>query len=167
MASTYKLISSTTIVTPTNNVIFSSIPSTYTDLVMRMSIRDTNGGAVTFISGYVSYQTTGTATRLTGNGAAASSARTTASSSVEDFNSYPSTNATSNTFSNWELYIPNYATSMAHPVSSFSVAETNGTTAYINVQAQLISTGIISQLQFVDGSGTNFSTGSSFYLYGI
>ena len=165
MATTYTLISKTIITTPTNNVIFSSIPTTYTDLVLKMSIRDTNG--TTFVTGYSYYPTNASITQLTGNGATAASARASAAANAEAYNAYPAANSTSNTFGSWELYIPNYATSMAHPVSSFSVSENNATTAYIAATAILVSTGTITQVQFVDGAGDQFATGSSFYLYGI
>ena len=162
---TYTLIASTVIGTATNNVIFSSIPTTYTDLVLKMSIRDTN--ASTFVSGYSYYPTNASITQLTGNGATAASARANAAGNAEAYNAYPAVNSTSNTFGSWELYIPNYATSMAHPVSSFSVSENNATTAYIAATEILVSTGTITQVQFVDIGGTNFVSGSSFYLYGI
>ena len=165
MPSSRVLIGKTIITTPTNNVIFSSIPTTYTDLVAKISVRDTAG--TTFVTGYSYYPTNASTTQLTGNGATAASARAIAAGNAEAFNAYPGDNATSNTFGSWELYIPNYATSMAHPVSSFSVSENNATTAYIAATAILVSTGTITQLQFVDGAGDNFATGSSFYLYGI
>jgi len=165
MPSTYSLISKTVITTPTNNVIFSSIPTTYTDLVLRMSVRDT--GSNTFVNGLSYYPNDATTTYLTGNGSTASSGRQSLQGYATALNAYPSGNATSNTFGSWELYIPNYATSMAHPISSFSVSENNATTAHISPTAILVQSGTITQVQFVNGAGDNFATGSSFYLYGI
>ena len=39
MATTYKLISSVTVSTATNTISFTSIPQTYTDLVIKASLR--------------------------------------------------------------------------------------------------------------------------------
>lgn len=44
MASTYTLISSSVLTVTTQSVTFSSIPQTYTDLVLRMSYRITAAG---------------------------------------------------------------------------------------------------------------------------
>jgi hypothetical protein len=78
--------------------------------------------------------------------------------------------ATSNTFSSFELYIPNYGSSATKPFSSFTAHENNSTTAYLNAVAGLaaISSAVTSLSVLPNTSGTiNFVAGSSFHLYGI
>jgi hypothetical protein len=170
MANTYTLISSNTLSSSAASVTFSSIPSTYTDLVLRVSARsDSNDGgstgSLTALYFYVNGGAgTGSGTRLTGNGAAASSDRWTDYGKI-----FPQTDSslTTNTFSNIEIYIPSYTASQNKPYSSFSVAENNATTAYVGVNAGLYpSTTSISSLVLYPWNG-NFVSGSSFYLYGI
>jgi hypothetical protein len=109
-------------------------------------------------------------TYLYGNGSSAGSARQT-SSQASALVSWTSTNQaqnTSNTFSNGEMYIPNYASSNSKVASSFSATEDNSTGgAVISATAALeaTSTAITSLLIFA-GYGS-FVAGSSFYLYGI
>jgi hypothetical protein len=77
-------------------------------------------------------------------------------------------NATSNTFSNTEIYFPNYAGSANKVIASFSVAETNATAANMDVVAGLIrNTSAITEIIIDQPSGNSFLSGSSFYLYGI
>ena len=168
MASTYTLISSNVLASSAASVTFSAIPATYTDLVLRCSIRTNNAA----IDDSLLIIANGSATQysstyLRGNGSTATSARATS----DDYIRYPSVdgdNATSNTFSSTELYWPNYAGSANKVVSSFSVAETNGTAVNMDVVASLIrNTNAITEIVIDQPSGRNFLSGSSFYLYGI
>ncbi len=168
MANTYQLISSNTLSSTAASVTFSSIPATYTDLVLRCSIR-TDAAA---IDDYLLITANGSATQysstnMRGNGTTVTSIRATNDSYIR----YPDVNgnsATSNTFSNTELYWPNYAGSANKVVSSFSVAETNGTAVNMDVVAGLIrNTSAITEIVIDQPSGANFVSGSSFFLYGI
>lgn len=170
MATTYTLISSNTLSSSAASVTFSSIPSTYTDLVLRVSTRsDSNdGGSTGSLTGLYFYVNggagTGSGTRLTGNGTTTSSAGWTDYGKI-----FPQTDAsmTSNTFGSAEIYIPSYTASQNKPYDSFSVAENNATTGYVGVNAGLYSsTTAISSLVIYPWNG-NFVSGSSFYLYGI
>jgi hypothetical protein len=79
-----------------------------------------------------------------------------------------STGLTSNTFSNSEIYIPNYAGSNKKSFSADIVMENNATTAFSTLNASLWQgTAAISSLTFFDHNGNNFVQYSSFYLYGI
>jgi hypothetical protein len=172
---TYTLISSNVLTSSAASVTFSSIPATYTDLVLRASIRGT--AASTFAGAYISINNDSSAlyslTRLRGSGAAASSAGL--SNDFPGFDTqgfaWPAANATANTFGSLELYIPNYANSTNNKCMSINyVSETNATTAYIYSVAFLYSatTAITSiQLGGVGGGVLDAATGSSFYLYGI
>jgi hypothetical protein len=169
MPSTYTLISSNVLTSSAASVTFSAIPSTYTDLVIRASIRSDQGSINTDV--LVSYNAIGgtsySRTWLQGDGATATSGRTANTSSTNVLNSAVGNGATSNTFSNWELYIPSYTASQNKPYNAFAVGETNATTAYIvNVAGLFRNTSAISSILFEPGGG-NFVSGSSFYLYGI
>jgi hypothetical protein len=167
MANTYQLISSNVLGSSAASVTFSSIPSTYTDLVVKFSARidravtDSTMQITTNVSGSVY-----SGTRLRGNGSAVSTAPQTASSWEQ--NTINAGTSLANTFTNGELYFCNYAlTSTNKPVSYFATTENNATLAYIDSIAQLLSsTTAITSVTF-GAYGFNFVAGSSFYLYGI
>jgi hypothetical protein len=163
---TYTLISSNVLSSSAASVTFSSIPATYTDLVLRASTRTDNANVSTAVKLYFNNVTTDTsATYIEGNGATVISGFP--SAPVLIFRADGAT-ATSNTFGNAEIYIPSYTNTTAKkPVSSFGVHENNATTAYIDAVAALNnSNSAISRID-LDGNGANFVSGSSFYLYGI
>lgn len=167
MANTYTLIASNTLTGSQTSVTFSSIPSTYTDLLLRYSARSTGASLVLrFYTNSGTPASTFSYTSLIGNGAAASSSRNSAQSYWLDTNGLPASTYTANTFNNGDLYIPNYAVSATKVASNFSVTETNATTAYIELDANLKgTTETVTQLYIETANG--FAVGSSFYLYGI
>jgi len=172
MPSTYTLISSNVLSASAATVTFSSIPATYTDLVLRYSTRRGNAGSgpsnifVTFNGSSSSdYSLTnlialGTTTILS-----------TRESAVARFLSYATGNSsTSNTFSSNEIYVPNYAGSTNKVASQYEVVENNSTTDFewgIAARAYLRSNTAAITSVTLDGNGNNFLSGSSFYLYGI
>lgn len=167
MANTYTLISSNVLTGSAASVTFSSIPSTYTDLVLRMSIRDTQASVDTAYNIKINGATTSqSGTSLYGTGSAAASARQT--SGPVDFNRESGASATANTFGSIELYIPSYTASQNKPIGNFGAAETNATAVQMGVNAALWSnTAAITSLEILSSYATNWAAGSSFYLYGI
>jgi hypothetical protein len=146
---------------------FTSIPSTFTDLVLKVSVRDTNAGS--HIDGGI--RLNGATTnivwrRVMGNGAAASSATASGDNSMYGW-IHNGAGSTANTFSNCEVYIPNYAGSSYKSVSFDSVDENNGTTAYADLVAGLWSSSTAVNQVTVVTSGTLFAQYSSATLYGI
>jgi len=146
-----------------SSVTFSGIPQTgYTDLVVKISAREatsTEWAATWIYNGSSSSQTQRI---IQGNGAAVSSASYSNLSFIEN-----SSGATANTFGNAEIYIPNYASSNFKSSSSDSVSETNATTAYARLSADLWSnTAAINSITISTISG-NFAQYSTFYLYGV
>ena len=165
MATTMKLIAKQTLGSDTASVTFSSIPGTYTDLLLVMSIRTARASPFTIegVDIWFNSDTTAgnyTKRRLLGQGSSASS--DTGGSLLA-----PTNGATSSTFSNNEVYVPNYAGSTNKAYSVSSAAEHNATTAYLAAGAELWSnTAAISSIQLVP-TANNLVTGSSFFLYGI
>jgi hypothetical protein len=170
MPSSRILIASNTLGSAAASVTFSSIPATYTDLVLRWSGRSDR--AVTSQNVYVqlngtSFDGTYSFTSLRGQGSAADSTRT--SSDGAFYGGYiQGTSATSNTFNSSEYYFPNYAGSTNKVASSFTAVENNTSTIqYLTVDANLrSSTTAITSIVLSLPSG-NFVAGSSFFLYGI
>ena len=164
--STYTLISSQVLGSSAASVTFSSIPSTYKDLVLRVSGK-TDYTVSAYDLGYIGFNgvtTNLSFTRLQGSGSAASS---TSGTGGIFFRANASGTGSTNIFGNAEIYIPNYAGSTSKPASVSSVEENNGTEAYISEYAGLwSSTAAITSLTAYPNNG-NWATNSSFYLYGI
>jgi hypothetical protein len=134
MANTFVKIASVTVGSGGSvSVTFSSIPSTYTDLCLKVSLRNTadNGAARLNFNGAssnFSYRS------IFGDGSSvASYSGTNAWAQIQ----YPGLLTTSNTFCNGEIYIPNYAGSNKKSLSIDTVSEANATTAYIVPMAYL------------------------------
>ena len=152
----------------TSAIEFSSIPSTYTDLCVKASVRDSNTQVYGVLYFYVN-GVGGTAysyKELYGNGSSTYSRGQTGvdRAYLYDING---NSATSNTFGNLEIYIPNYASSSAYKSISFDgVAENNGTAGYNSLAAGLYSqnTAISTVTLQADSTIFQYSTAT---LYGI
>jgi hypothetical protein len=167
MANTYQLISSNTVGSGgVASVTFSSIPGTYTDLLLKVNARSIAAVTNADVNCYFNGDSTSFSWKvLQGNGSVASSAG--ASSTSGRLGIMPAATATSSTFSNIETYIPNYAGANNKSFSSDSVMENNATLSYNELGANLWSdTSAINSIEIVSGNG-NFVQYSSFYLYGI
>ena len=158
----YNLIATTTVGSGgAANIEFSSIPQTFTDLKIVLSLRSVSFGTsvvVAFNGSTASF----TNKYLEGTGSAAqtgSSARYAALTTGTD--------NTASVFSNCEIYIPNYAGSTNKSFSGEAVQETNATLSYMGLLANLWSnTASITQITFTHSTG-NFAQYSSASLYGI
>ena len=161
MATTYTLISSVTVGSGgAANIEFTSIPATYTDLVLKLSQRNTTGGNVVDVVS-VTFNSTSPATGrvLTGNG---SSAGSTTSTRLGVGNG---SSSTATTFNNLEVYIPNYTSSNYKSFSADSVTENNATDAGQNLVAGLWEN--TSAITSISLSSSTFAQYSTAYLYGI
>ena len=169
MPTTYTLISSNVLTSSTASVTFSSIPATYTDLVLRISARlEDTGSSFPRIRFNGITTTTYSATYVRGDGASASSG-TDPNDSYIAYMITDNASNTSNTFSNQEIYIPSYTVSQNKPVSISYVRESNSASTDVNLGAVAglwRNTAAITEIGLVP-IGTNYATGSSFYLYGI
>lgn len=168
---TYTLIASSTVGAGGASFIdFSSIPSTYTDLVLYISARSarTTGGTDSMRI-EINNSTTNFAYRnLEGNGTSAvSDSGSTGLIALLPQNG-GSTGWTSNTFASTYVYFPNYSGSTNKSFSVDTTTENNATTSYSNLLAHLWSqTSAINQLTLKSVGGANFVQYSSAYLYGI
>jgi hypothetical protein len=146
-----------------SSVTFSSIPQTgYTDLVVKSSTR-TTGTSVGVILSFNGSTASRTTRGLFGDG----------TSTVSYNNTDPlgglenSSGATASTFSNSELYVPNYAGSTNKSSSMDAVVENNATAAQQFLNANLWSnSAAITSITLTPEAG-NFVQYSTFYLYGV
>lgn len=166
MAITYTPIATQTLGSNTATVTFSSIPSTYTDLVLVCFVRGTytGGGSVTLLN-YFNNDTTAlySNTMIQGNGSAASSSR----QSGQNFGrlgEIASANTTAGVFSTVISHIQNYsnATTFKSNLVRHDNAALN-TQAWVNLYR---STSAISRLD-IQCSANDIVSGSTFTLYGI
>ena len=168
MANTFELIASSTVGSGGSvSISFTSIPSTYTDLCVKYSLRGQEAAVytdvtvtftgATFSSSKVLYAVSGTTvgSYSPGSGLIAESV---------------SASATASTFSNGELYIPNYTSTANKSVSADAVGENNAASTVAILGAGLYTsssaiTGIT--LTYGTGSQGNFVQYSTAYLYGV
>lgn len=167
MANTYELISSNILSSSSSSVTFSSIPATFNDLLLRVSVRNSTAGFQNYFLKVNSIASDYSTTILYGSGSALSSLRYSGESSgYRVLYGQPGSDSASNTFSNAEFYIPRYTDSIAKPNLIHSVTENTATEAYSSFSAgYLNNTAAITSLQITTAS--SFVTNSSFYLYGI
>jgi len=169
MANTLELISSTTLGSAQSSIGFTSIPGTYTDLLLVISARVTRGTTFATLSMTFNGSTTGySRTNLTGDGSSASSGSNTGLSAIASME-VPAANATTSTFGNHSIYIANYASSANKSVSIDAVSETNASTAYVNLVAGLwANSAAITSISFNEpNGGSNIAQYSTAYLYGV
>jgi hypothetical protein len=144
---------------------FTGIPQTYTDLILKFSGRDGSATVANNILIRPNGATTSLSVRyLFANGSTASS--------VNDTPLYTTgvvgANATASTFSNVEIYIPNYGSSNNKSFSIDAVTENNATAANMQLTAGLWSnTAPITSIDIVLNGGGNFLQYSTATLYGI
>jgi hypothetical protein len=166
MANTYIQIGSTVTVGAggSTTITFSSIPATYTDLILKFSLRLRDYTTLDY--GFIQLNSTaGSVRTLITSGSSATSYSVTDSLRIDYVTG---SGYTANSFTSGELYIPNYTSSTAKTVSLDHVEERNDSTAYSQLAAGLFST-VTSAVTSVtiSGAANNFAQYSSASLYGI
>jgi hypothetical protein len=163
MANTYTLISSVTVGSGgASSIDFTAIPQTYTDLLVKISARNDSGGNlfVTFNSSSASFARRDLFANVPTVGSSNSADNFIGASNDSTF--------TANTFSNSELYIPNYTGSTNKSYSSDTLNENNASVSNLRLLAGLWSnTSAITALSLNAGAGNNFVQYTTAYLYGI
>lgn len=168
---TYTLISSNVLSVATASVTFSSIPSTYTDIVLHASVRTTRSQVFDYIN--LTMNGTGgtayTSTEVYGNGGGLTGA-TQIAGPVNYLEFISGNTAATNAFGYTEVYFSQYKnTSYQKNLNALSGVGTTSpaSSAYVDAWAGLFnSTSAISSITMTPGTG-NFVAGTSFYLYGI
>jgi|688.fasta_scaffold28376_12 hypothetical protein len=167
MANTYTLIASSTVGSGGSSQIdFTSIPSTYTDLLIKLSLRNTDAGGV---AGFVLYAKFNTSSanfswRFLGG----DNATVFGGSGSDNLLSYlPGSSVTANTFAIYDMYIPNYASSNYKSISMDSSGENNANSNRNILTASLWSnSAAVNAVSFYPDAGL-FAQYSTAYLYGI
>ena len=170
MPLTYEPIATSTVTGSTvASVTFSSIPSTYTDLVLVIQARGTfaqDGIDITFIFNGDNSTSKYSHNWLTGNGTTASAGKLT-NYSIGYFSSIPAANNTSGVFSANVHHIMSYAnTTTFKTVFNRVSAPSNFAAASTGMWRSTDAIGSI-QLQVSNGSQGYYVTGSTLTLYGV
>lgn len=172
MANTYVAIASVTVGSGGSSTIdFTSIPQTYTDLLLKLSLRSTaagtHGGAAQMIFNnstaqnynFMFFRGSGISTPGTGTNTGVAFIRVT--------NNHPTAGNISSTFSNSEVYIPNYTSSNAKVTSEETVGENDTSESYTQFTAGTWTlTNAINRITLTS-EATNFAQYSTATLYGI
>jgi hypothetical protein len=161
---TYTLIAHTELGSAQANIEFTSIPQTFTDLLLVFSLRTTSSSTIwndVFVR--PNGQTTNTSGRiLYGDGSAAASYI--AAPVVARANGG---STTANTFSSCSVYIPNYRVATSKSFSVDEVTEQNGSQALQGIGAFLWTDNTAISSLRLDPAAGNFAQYSSATLYGI
>jgi len=163
---TYTKIASVAVGSSVPSVTFSSIPQTYTDLVVKVSARSDSGAAFAGLVIAPNGLSTNYTLRWLGDAGGGAVSYTQAAFGYNHLFYMPGSGATASTFGNGEIYIPNYTSSNYKSLSADGANENNASTIYQGISAGLwSSTAAITSLTFT--AGGNFVQYSTFTLYGI
>lgn len=161
---TYIAIATTTVgAGGASSIDFNSIPATYTDLLIKLSARSNSSAGTGLNISFNGSTASFTNKSVQGNGSTASS--------FADYNRMAgqvamSTDTTS-VFSNVEIYIPYYNSSLNKSYSADGAESTNSSSAYVSYNAGLWSnTSAITSLSLTSMNG-NFVQYTTATLYGI
>jgi hypothetical protein len=147
---------------------FTSIPSTYTDLCVKMSARDASTLTRSTAQLKFNDSSTGYSSRSVYGFNGTSTGSDSGGSTYVDYLYAVGNGATASTFSNNEIYIPNYASSNNKSVSVDYTAENNSSTLNIlGLAAGLWSNSAAINKITITAGTANFSQYSTFTLYGI
>lgn len=157
----------------TANITFSSIPQTYTDLLIKYSLRNSSGSADAQLF-YFNNDTNPNYSMRIFIGDGSGTGTFTNTSYLSQYNNWsmffinPS-NATANTFSSTDVYIPDYSSSTRNKrVSSETANENNATSALHGIGSGIWrSNSPITSISITSPLGGTFVQYSSATLYGI
>jgi len=158
-----KLIETKTLGTAAASIEFTSIPQDGTDLLVLVSMRGSNNNYFSEYRVRFNGSTTGFSARnLYG------SVNPPTSQTFEASGFGVGATATADTFSNDQIYIPNYTSSNAKSFGSDFVTENNSTSAFTGIYANLwTGTDAITSIQFTETNAANFAIGTTISLYKI
>lgn len=167
---TYTMIATQTVTgSSAGTVVFSSIPSTYTDLVMVCHARGVaavgmEGSAIRFNGDTAANYSQ---TELKGDGASAASSRNTGDTYIRNIDAYVGSTAASGIFGFYELHVMNYANTTTYKTTLGRSSSLYSGAGVAHLAAGLWrSTAAINSITHVGYNG-NIDVGSTFTLYGI
>jgi len=161
MANTYTLIEAKTLTSSNATVDFTSIPQTYTDLLVKVSAKSNRGSYSDMVLRFNSDSTTYENRRFFGESGVVGQ-------DASEHTNIGGTNTGSYQFCNAEYYIPGYTSALNQSWVVFTVSAYN----HANQAFTTIASGswdgatAITSLQITDIAST-FQADSTFYLYGI
>lgn len=159
MAITYEPIATTTLSSNTASVTFSSIPGTYTDLVLVTNGKMSTGSAVNNKITFNSDTATNySRTYVYGDGSNAFSGRDSSQDNL-GFIYWSSTNPSTTI-----VQIQNYSNTTTYKTALARTSESGVAAAYVGLWR---STSAITSITITRGSTNDFASGSTFSLYGI
>jgi hypothetical protein len=170
MPVTYKKIASVTVGSGgAASIDFTSIPATYTDLLVMFSGRGDAPNTQASVTIQFNANASSYASRwVRGNGSAASSGVDTYGTDEIYIGEVPAATATTSTFGNACIYIPNYTVAANKSVSIDMVSENNATQAWTYLTAGLWSnTDSITSIKLLHQGAAIFVQHSTATLYGI
>jgi hypothetical protein len=143
---------------------FTSIPQTFTDLILVISARSNNASSIDGITLLLNGSSASFTYRgLNGTGTSVASATGTNRAGW-----IPAATLTSNTFGNASVYFPNYTSSTNKPYSSDNVIENDGTLGRLEIDAGIwANTAAITSLTIGSSNGSSYAPNSTAYLYGV
>lgn len=169
MALTYQAIATSTVGSEGASTIdFVSIPATYNDLLIKVSLRDNRSS---FGPGYLHLKFNDNTSNYSGkffntstdDGSLASQSRT------DDYISFAinTSYSTANTFGNGEIYIPNYTLSQYKSVNGDFVSEDNNASNAVRNMTSFLWSNSAAITKISLYGDTNFRQNSTATLYGI
>jgi hypothetical protein len=165
MANTFVLIQTQTVSSAVASVTFSSIPATYTDLKLLMSVRYSGSGDTRVYAQFNSAGYNATSKLLYGFGGGTFGS--TGYSAGEIAFATSGSGETANTFGSGDIYIPNYTSSNNKVTNSDGANESNTTANAMGwMCAMWSSSATINSIELKPASG-NWVQYTSFSLYGI
>ena len=167
MAVTYTPIATNTVTTATASYTFSSIPSTYTDLILVSSVRSTST-SLDYGPNIQLNSDTGSNysyTYIDGNGSAATSGRSSNNTILLGGNSIPYSSSATGAFAISTVHFQNYSNTTTYKtaITRFNDVTTSDVLAAVNLWR---NTSAINSIKVFLYAG-NIAVGSSFTLYGI
>lgn len=168
MAATYELIEAITVGSGgASSIQFSSIPSTYTDLILKVSARsNTSRASNGFLFDIRPNNSSANMLRRSEYGEGSGTPQSSSGSDGYNMALNPS-DYTAGVFSSTDIYIPNYAGSAAKSFSTDTVSENNASAALTLMGNMAWSqTSALSSLTLTPLAGS-FVENSTAYLYGV
>ena len=169
MAATYEPIASVTLGSTSTSVTFSSIPATYTDLVVACSARfgSASGSRIRFNSDTA---TNYSSTYLLGQGSAASSGRLSSVTSIRNNHIWGDATV-ANQFTPYGVSIHSYSSTSVYKTALWTYGTGGGLQGSNSETGKIVglwrSTAAITTIEFAPFNATSYQIGSTFSLFGI